>query len=91
MRPGQPLSLGYFRDRRLQRWVDAKLAGGTIDSVYVFSSAMAGYVMHATGVRRILDMVDVDSAKWTAYAATARFPTRKIWAREGRTLLAFER
>ena len=91
MRPGQPLSLGYFRDRGLQRWVDAKLAGGTIDSVYVFSSAMAGYVMHATGVRRILDMVDVDSEKWTAYAATARFPTRNIWAREGRTLLAFER
>ena len=47
--------------------------------------------MHAAGVRRILDMVDVDSEKWTAYAATARFPTRNIWAREGRTLLAFER
>jgi polysaccharide biosynthesis protein PslH len=91
MRPGQPLSYGYFRDRRLQRWVDAKLADGTIDGVYVFSSAMAGYVMHAAGIRRILDMVDVDSEKWTAYAATARFPTRNIWAREGRTLLAFER
>lgn len=90
-RPGQPLSLGYFQDRRLQRWVDGKLAGGMIDSVYVFSSAMAGYVMHATGVRRILDMVDVDSEKWTAYAATARFPARAVWAREGRTLLAYER
>ena len=70
MRPGQPLSLGYFQDRRLQRWVDAKLAGGTIDSVYVFSSAMARYVMHAKPVRRVLDMVDVDSEKWTAYAET---------------------
>ena len=91
MRPGQPLSLGYFRDRRLQRWVDAKLADGAIDSVYVFSSAMAGYVMHAKAVRRVLDMVDVDSEKWTAYAETAHFPARSIWAREGRTLLAFER
>ena len=36
-------------------------------------------------------MVDVDSEKWTAYAETARFPARSIWAREGRTLLAFER
>ena len=44
-----------------------------------------------TAVRRILDMVDVDSEKWTAYAETARFPARSIWAREGRTLLAFER
>jgi sugar transferase (PEP-CTERM/EpsH1 system associated) len=91
MRPGQPLSLGYFQDRGLQRWVDAKLAGGTIASVYVFSSAMAGYVMHATGAWRILDIVDIDSEKWTSYAETARFPARNIWAREGRTLLAFER
>ncbi|HEY2618635.1 MAG TPA: TIGR03087 family PEP-CTERM/XrtA system glycosyltransferase [Acetobacteraceae bacterium] len=90
-RPGRPLSLGYFQDRRLQRWVDAKLGDGTIDSVYVFSSAMAGYVLHAKAVRRVLDMVDVDSEKWTAYAETARFPSRNIWAREGRTLLAFER
>ncbi len=47
--------------------------------------------MHAKAARRILDMVDVDSEKWTAYAETARFPARNIWAREGRTLLAFER
>ncbi|HME20332.1 MAG TPA: TIGR03087 family PEP-CTERM/XrtA system glycosyltransferase [Acetobacteraceae bacterium] len=91
LRRRQPLSLGYFQDRRLQRWVDAKLADGAIDSVYVFSSAMAGYVMHATIARRVLDMVDVDSEKWTAYAETARFPARHVWAREGRTLLAFER
>ena len=91
LRPGQPLSLGYFQDRRLKRWVDAKLAGHEIENVFVFSSAMAGYVMHATGTRRILDMVDVDSEKWTTYAETARFPARLVWAREGRTLLAFER
>jgi polysaccharide biosynthesis protein PslH len=91
LRRGQPLSLGYFQDPRLRRWVDAKLAGGGIDGVYVFSSAMAGYVMDATGVTRVLDMVDVDSEKWVAYARTARFPARQVWAREGRTLLAFER
>jgi sugar transferase (PEP-CTERM/EpsH1 system associated) len=91
LRRGQPLSLTYFRDRRLQQWVDAKLADGAIGSVFVFSSAMAGYVMHAQGTRRILDMVDVDSAKWSAYAKTARFPARAVWAREGRTLLAYER
>src|SRR5262249_2104567 len=90
-RPGQPLSLGYFQDRRLRRWVDAKLAAGGIDAVFVFSSAMASYVMHAPDVHRVLDMVDVDSEKWLAYAATARFPASAVWAREGRTLLAFER
>jgi sugar transferase (PEP-CTERM/EpsH1 system associated) len=91
VRPAQPLSLGYFRDQRLQRWVDAKLTTGAMNGVYVFSSAMAPYVMNARSVRRVLDMVDIDSEKFVAYAMTSRFPARAIWVREGRTLLAFER
>jgi sugar transferase (PEP-CTERM/EpsH1 system associated) len=39
----------------------------------------------------VLDLVDVDTEKWRAYAATARLPMRAVWAREARTLLAFER
>ncbi len=39
------------------------LTGGAMAGVYVFSSSMATYVMHASGVRRVLDMVDVDSAE----------------------------
>ena len=42
-------------------------------------------------MRRVLDMVDVDSEKWRAYAAGARAPMRHVWSREARTLLAFER
>jgi len=90
-RPGRPLSLGYFHDPRLQRWVDAKLADPAIQRVFVFSSAVARYAMHAATPNRVLDFVDVDSAKWSAYATEATFPMRAIWAREGRTLLAFER
>lgn len=91
LRPGQPLSLGYFEDRRLRRWVDAKLADPAIERVFVFSSSVAGYAMHAASHRRVLDFVDVDSAKWTTYATQARMPMRAVWAREGRTLLEFER
>ena len=39
----------------------------------------------------VLDMQDIDSEKWTSYAARAAWPMRLVWAREGRTLLAFER
>jgi len=88
---GQPLSLGYFHQPGMQRWVDEKLANGTIKGIYAFSSAMATYAMHASGFRRVLDMVDVDSEKFAAYAKTARYPARAVWAREARTLLAFER
>ncbi len=91
LRPGQPLSLSYFHDPRLQRWVDAKLADTAIERVFVYSSAVAAYAMGATKARRVLDFVDVDSTKWTTYAAQARMPMRAVWAREGRTLLAFER
>jgi sugar transferase (PEP-CTERM/EpsH1 system associated) len=90
LRPGKPLSLGYFHDRRLRRWVAEKLAGG-IGRVFVYCSAMAPYVMQADGVRRILDMVDVDSEKWAGYAQRSPPPARWVWAREARTLLAFER
>ncbi len=98
-RPGQPLTLGYFHDARLQRWVDATLARHTIRHIFVYSSAVAHYVMRAAAPKgepvaqtvRVLDMVDVDSAKWSAYAATAGWPARVVYAREGRTLLAFER
>lgn len=90
-RPGLPLTLGYFHDRRLRHWVDATLARGGIDHVFVYSSAMAPYAMAARARVRILDMVDVDSSKWTSYAAAARWLSRAIYAREGRTLLAFER
>ena len=37
-----------FPRRRLQRWVDAKLADPAIERVFVYSSAMAHYAMHAT-------------------------------------------
>ena len=92
-RPGLPLTLGWFHDESLAAWIDAGLDAGRWQAAFVYSSAMAPYVMgpRAAGLRRVLDFVDVDSAKWTAYAATARGPMRQLWAREARTLLAFER
>ena len=89
-RPGQPLTLGYFASAELREWTRQKLAGG-IDRAFVYCSAMAPYLMQAPGVRRVLDMVDVDSAKWADYAARAGWPARAVWAREAHTLLAFER
>jgi sugar transferase (PEP-CTERM/EpsH1 system associated) len=88
-RPKKPLSLGYFASAELRDWTRAKLAGG-IDRAFVYCSAMAPYLMGAAGVSRVLDMVDVDSAKFSDYAARASWPARWVWAREARTLLAFE-
>jgi sugar transferase (PEP-CTERM/EpsH1 system associated) len=92
LRPGAPLSLGWFHDAALAAWARQGLDANRYQAVLVFSSAMAPYAMGArAGVARVLDMVDVDSEKFRAYAATARFPMTQVYAREARTLLAFER
>jgi sugar transferase (PEP-CTERM/EpsH1 system associated) len=42
-------------------------------------------------MRRVIDFVDVDSQKWTEYAQRQSWPLSWVYAREGRTLLRFER
>lgn len=88
---GDALTLGYFADAELRRWVDATLQACRPSQVFVFCSAMAPYVRDYRMGQRILDMVDVDSDKWRQYAATKPWPLSAIYAREHRTLLAFER
>jgi sugar transferase (PEP-CTERM/EpsH1 system associated) len=91
LRPGAPLTLGYFHSGRLAGWAERQLARHRFDAIYVYCSAMAPYARAAPAPVRILDMVDVDSEKWATYADRARWPASLVWAREGRTLLDFER
>ena len=39
----------------------------------------------------LLDLIDLDSAKWSGYAQAHRWPLSWLYRREGRTLLAYER
>ena len=89
---GEPLSLGYYRSGSMQRWVTAKLAEG-FDSVFLFSSPMAQFVLGRAvpDARVVMDFVDIDSDKWTQYARHHSGPMGWIYAREARTLAAFER
>ena len=95
VRPGLPLTLGWFHDAALAAWVRHGIGARRWDAAFVYSSAMAPYVMGpaaAAGIpHRVLDLVDVDSEKWRAYAGNAGGPMRHVWSREARTLLAFER
>lgn len=86
---GEPLTLGYFRDRAMQRWVTATTAAHRIDATVVFTAAMAPYA--PPGPPMLVDFVDLDSAKWKQYAAVRRWPLSWVFAREGRTLAAYER
>ncbi|MBV9811531.1 MAG: TIGR03087 family PEP-CTERM/XrtA system glycosyltransferase, partial [Acetobacteraceae bacterium] len=91
LRPGRPLTLDYFDDAALSSWVRDTIASRNITHIFVFSSAMAEYVLKAGAAHRVLDMVDIDSEKFADYGRRAGWPLRALWTREARTLLAFER
>jgi sugar transferase (PEP-CTERM/EpsH1 system associated) len=90
-RPGKPLMPDFYQAPALQRWVDETVAKVSIDVVYIYTVAMFPYVEGLQGARKCLDAVDIDSEKWSEYAVKSCYPMRAVWAREGRTLLAFER
>ncbi|WP_157264926.1 TIGR03087 family PEP-CTERM/XrtA system glycosyltransferase [Azohydromonas aeria] len=88
---GQALTLSYYADAGLRRWVRGLAARQALDTAVVFSSSMAQYVDEVPGLPMLVDFVDVDSAKWTQYADAHRWPMSWLYAREGRELLAYER
>ncbi|WP_440997095.1 TIGR03087 family PEP-CTERM/XrtA system glycosyltransferase [Arhodomonas sp. SL1] len=87
---GTPLSIGCYRSITLRRWLAAKRCAG-IGAILAYSSGMAPAALSWPGGPRVADFVDVDSAKWAAYAGDARGLRRWIYAREARHLAAFER
>lgn len=87
---GEPLTLPFYRDAGMQRWVNARLAAGT-RRVLTFSSAMARFVMQRPDLRRVMDFVDIDSDKWHQYAPTKPWPLSWLYRRESDKLLAWER
>ncbi len=87
---GKPVSLTAFADKMLHAYVANVLAARPITAIYVFSGQMAQYVPASFAGRVVMDFVDVDSAKFDAYAAAARFPASLLYAREARLLSRFE-
>ena len=87
----EALTLPYYRSAALSAWVERTIREQRPDAAVVFSSAMAQYIPIASGLRTLVDLVDVDSAKWTQYANSRYWPLSWIYRREGRKLLEFER
>lgn len=82
----EPISLAAFWDPALMGWVTRTLALHEIDTIYVFSGQMGQYVPKSWTGRLVVDLVDVDSAKFEAYARDTKLPARWIHAREARLL-----
>lgn len=87
---GQPVSVTAFHSPHLEAYVAKVLAERPISAIYVFSGQMGQYIPDNFAGRVILDFVDVDSAKFEAYAAAGSGPRAWLDAREGKLLKAEE-
>ncbi len=87
---GRSLTAGYFHDPRLVRTLRTWAAQTKFDALLVYSAGLAPAVADVRGLRRILDMCDVDSAKWREYARTGSGLLRPLYTLEARRVAALE-
>lgn len=88
---GEPLSLPYYKNKRMQAWVNQTLTTHSITKVLIFSSVMAQYINQDHDVDRVVDFVDVDSDKWRQYAQRCKGLKHWIYQREAQYLLGYEK
>lgn len=88
---GSSATEGFFRSRRLHRLVAAQARREPFDLVFAYCSSMLPYAAAVDAPARVLDLVDVDSAKWAAYADAARGPKRWLYRAESRRVARLER
>lgn len=87
---GKPVSLTAFRHAQMQRWVYETLAAHRVDTIFVFSGQMGQYVPADFSGQVVIDLCDVDSAKFEAYGGQGNWPRKWIDIREGSLLAAEE-
>jgi sugar transferase (PEP-CTERM/EpsH1 system associated) len=89
---GTPLTHLLLDSPAMRPALDRALTGWKPDAVLAYCSGVAPLSLAAPldGIPFVLDMVDVDSAKWAAFADAAGFPRSWVYRREARCLSAFE-
>ena len=87
---GKPVSLAAFDSSDIRHFVSRLIATRPIDTVFVFSGQMAQFIPQSFAGRVVMDFVDMDSAKFAAYAEAAHGPMKLVHAREARLLGAYE-
>jgi hypothetical protein len=90
---GDPVSVPYYLDRRLWRWVRDVCRDQQVDRFVAYSSPMAEYLeaCEPAPVHAVLDFVDMDSDKWRQYAQQRGGLARWFFEREARHLFNFEK
>lgn len=89
---GAPLSFALFDRPALRAWIAGVLERHRPQTGFIYSGNAAPLLLDQPlcPPRVVLDLVDVDSAKWESYAEVARGPIRWVYATEGRRVAAAE-
>jgi sugar transferase (PEP-CTERM/EpsH1 system associated) len=95
--PPRSITVTHFYTRKLQETVDAWIDAEPFDGVMCSSAAMAEYVFRSrhrdTRLRdavKVMDLIDVDSCKWTQYADEAGWWIRWLYRHEAHWLSRYE-
>ncbi|MDX2447351.1 MAG: TIGR03087 family PEP-CTERM/XrtA system glycosyltransferase [Desulfobacterales bacterium] len=90
---GKALSVPFYTNNEMSRWVENVIAEREIENVIVYSSAMAQFVPATkfSFQRQVLDFVDIDSDKWAQYAERKSWPMNWLYQREANKLLQLEK
>ncbi|MGH6877226.1 MAG: TIGR03087 family PEP-CTERM/XrtA system glycosyltransferase, partial [Rhizomicrobium sp.] len=89
---GKSISEAVYQDKRLRVWIRNTLRIHDINDIFVFCSSMSPYVRDIDdSCRVVIDLVDVDSEKWGAYARSARWPLSGLYRFEQRRVRALEK
>jgi sugar transferase (PEP-CTERM/EpsH1 system associated) len=89
---GRALTLGHYSSPALHAKAHELAAGAGL--CYAYSSSMGAFLLPLHGQRRIMHFAELDSDKWQQYAQRSkglRWPMGRVYAREARTLLRFEK
>jgi sugar transferase (PEP-CTERM/EpsH1 system associated) len=87
---GGSFTEGYFHNRKLLETLRRWSSQVKFDAVLTYSSAMAPAAEAACACRRVLDLNDVDSDKWSFYAQARSWPLRALYRLEARRVALLE-
>lgn len=89
---GQSLSVPWYYNGELKRWVSQLIVQKKITAALAYSSPMAQYLLPHTSLLKqsVIDLVDIDSDKWAQYAQKKPWPLSMLYRIEARRLFSYE-
>jgi sugar transferase (PEP-CTERM/EpsH1 system associated) len=87
---GRSVGEGVFRAKSLLDLLRVQTRQGPFDLAVASSSTTLPVALGIRATATVMDLVDVDSAKWARYAQSSRWPMRWVYRREARGIRRLE-